>query len=636
MQHEAAFSDPTRERNIFVGRIVIASFFVLAMALVLLARYADLQVTQHQDFVTNSDNNRVHIRPVPPARGVIYDRNGEILADNRPASNLTIIRERTKDLNSLITKIGSLIQLSDADIKRFYKRLERRRPFEQTPLKFNLSAEEQAILAVNEYLLEGIKVSARLTRSYPKGELFAHVVGYVGRINERELRAIDSIKYSGTDSIGKVGLEKFYEQNLLGEVGSEHVETNAKGRVMRVLDQADPNAGNDLVLHLDSRLQQISYDAFDGERGALIAMDIKNGGILAMVSAPSYDPNLFVSGISQKNYDLLVNSTDKPLFNRAIRGQYPPGSTVKPLFGLIGLTNKNITIDTKIEDPGYFIMEGIERPWRDHNSKRGGHGSDVDLAEAIIESCDVFFYKMGIKTGIDALSSQSAMFGLGTKTGIDLPGEASGIMPTRKWKKESRNAAWYNGDTINMSIGQGFMLTTPLQLAVMASRIASKGNIVQPQIVKSINNKVQPTIFLPSDSKIDEENWTYVHGAMKDVVHSSRGTAKSISSGLLYQIAGKTGTAQVVSINADEDYDKSKLNKRQWDHALFIAFAPAENPEVAIGLIVENGEHGSSVAAPIARKVLDAYMSNRKDNGKELISNSSAVKTGQGYLAYAE
>ena len=636
MQHEAAFSDPTRERNIFVGRIVIASFFVLAMALVLLARYADLQVTQHQDFVTNSDNNRVHIRPVPPARGVIYDRNGEILADNRPASNLTIIRERTKDLNSLITKIGSLIQLSDADIKRFYKRLERRRPFEQTPLKFNLSAEEQAILAVNEYLLEGIKVSARLTRSYPKGELFAHVVGYVGRINERELRAIDSIKYSGTDSIGKVGLEKFYEQNLLGEVGSEHVETNAKGRVMRVLDQADPNAGNDLVLHLDSRLQQISYDAFDGERGALIAMDIKNGGILAMVSAPSYDPNLFVSGISQQNYDLLVNSTDKPLFNRAIRGQYPPGSTVKPLFGLIGLTNKNITIDTKIEDPGYFIMEGIERPWRDHNSKRGGHGSDVDLAEAIIESCDVFFYKMGIKTGIDALSSQSAMFGLGTKTGIDLPGEASGIMPTRKWKKESRNAAWYNGDTINMSIGQGFMLTTPLQLAVMASRIASKGNIVQPQIVKSINNKVQPTIFLPSDSKIDEENWTYVHGAMKDVVHSSRGTAKSISSGLLYQIAGKTGTAQVVSINADEDYDKSKLNKRQWDHALFIAFAPAENPEIAIGLIVENGEHGSSVAAPIARKVLDAYMSNREDNGKELISNSSAVKTGQGYLAYAE
>ncbi|MBT4213330.1 MAG: penicillin-binding protein 2 [Porticoccaceae bacterium] len=636
MQHEAAFSDPTRERNIFVGRIVIASFFVLAMALVLLARYADLQVTQHQDFVTNSDNNRVHIRPVPPARGVIYDRNGEILADNRPASNLTIIRERTKDLNSLITKIGSLIQLSDADIKRFYKRLERRRPFEQTPLKFNLSAEEQAILAVNEYLLEGIKVSARLTRSYPKGELFAHVVGYVGRINERELRAIDSIKYSGTDSIGKVGLEKFYEQNLLGEVGSEHVETNAKGRVMRVLDQANPNAGNDLVLHLDSRLQQISYDAFDGERGALIAMDIKNGGILAMVSAPSYDPNLFVSGISQQNYDLLVNSTDKPLFNRAIRGQYPPGSTVKPLFGLIGLTNKNITIDTKIEDPGYFIMEGIERPWRDHNSKRGGHGSDVDLAEAIIESCDVFFYKMGIKTGIDALSSQSAMFGLGTKTGIDLPGEASGIMPTRKWKKESRNAAWYNGDTINMSIGQGFMLTTPLQLAVMASRIASKGNIVQPQIVKSINNKVQPTIFLPSDSKIDEENWTYVHGAMKDVVHSSRGTAKSISSGLLYQIAGKTGTAQVVSINADEDYDKSKLNKRQWDHALFIAFAPAENPEVAIGLIVENGEHGSSVAAPIARKVLDAYMSNREDNGKELISNSSAVKTGQGYLAYAE
>ena len=636
MEHEAAFSDPTRERNIFVGRIIIASFFVAVMALVILARYADLQVTQHQDFVTNSDNNRVHIRPVPPARGVIYDRNGEILADNRPTSNLTIIRERTKDLNNLITKIGSLIRLSDADIKRFYKRLERRRPFEQTPLKFNLSAEEQAILAVNEYLLEGIKVSARLTRSYPKGELFAHVVGYVGRINDRELRTIDSIKYSGTDSIGKIGLEKFYEKYLLGEVGSEQVETNAKGRVMRVLDQTDPIAGDDLVLHLDSRLQQISYDAFDGERGALIAMDIRNGGILAMVSAPSYDPNLFVSGISQKSYDLLVNSTEKPLFNRAIRGQYPPGSTVKPLFGLIGLSNQDITTDTKIDDPGFFIMEGIERPWRDHNSKRGGHGSGVDLAKAIIESCDVFFYEMGIKTGIDALSSQSAIFGLGAKTGIDLPGEASGIMPTRKWKKESRNATWYNGDTINMSIGQGFMLTTPLQLAVMTSRIASKGNIIQPQIVKSINNNAQPAILLPNDSKIDEKHWTYIHRAMKDVVHSTKGTAKSISSGLLYQIAGKTGTAQVISINADEVYDKSKLNKRQWDHALFVAFAPAENPEIAIGLIVENGEHGSSVAAPIARKVLDAYLSNRADRGKQLVSKSRILETEQGYLAYAE
>jgi len=636
MVHEEAFSDPTRERNIFVGRIIIASFFVLAMALVILARYADLQVTQHQDFVTNSDNNRVHIRPVAPARGVIYDRNGEILADNRPTSNLTIIRERTKDLNNLITKIGSLIQLSDADIKRFYKRLERRRPFEQTPLKFNLSAEEQAILAVNEYLLEGIKVSARLTRSYPKGELFAHVVGYVGRINDRELRTIDSIKYSGTDSIGKIGLEKFYEKYLLGEVGSEQVETNAKGRVMRVLDQTDPIAGDDLVLHLDSRLQQISYDAFDGERGALIAMDIRNGGILAMVSAPSYDPNLFVSGISQKSYDLLVNSTEKPLFNRAIRGQYPPGSTVKPLFGLIGLSNQNITTDTKIDDPGFFIMEGIERPWRDHNSKRGGHGSGVDLAKAIIESCDVFFYEMGIRTGIDALSSQSAIFGLGAKTGIDLPGEASGIMPTRKWKKESRNATWYNGDTINMSIGQGFMLTTPLQLAVMTSRIASKGNIIQPQIVKSINNNAQPAILLPNDSKIDEKHWTYIHRAMKDVVHSTKGTAKSISSGLLYQIAGKTGTAQVISINADEVYDKSKLNKRQWDHALFVAFAPAENPEIAIGLIVENGEHGSSVAAPIARKVLDAYLSNRADREKQLVSKSRILETEQGYLAYAE
>ena len=606
--NEEAFSDPARERQIFVGRVLLASLLMLAFTAILIARYFDLQINQHQDFVTQSDNNRVHMRPNPPARGVIYDRNGEMLADNQSVSNLTIIRERSNDLEKLIENIGTLVPLSESDVTRFYKRLKRRRPFEQTPIKFNLSEEEQAILAVNEHRLDGVKVSARLSRFYPKRDLFAHVVGYVGRINEREISLIDPIQYSGTDSIGKVGLEKFYENSLLGSVGSEHVETNARGRVMRVLNKVDPDSGSDLVLHVDSNLQQIAFDAFAGERGALVAMDVKTGGVLAMVSAPSYDANLFVSGISQKNYSELLNSADNPMFNRAIQGQYPPGSTVKPLFGLIALDNKTVSPSTRIEDPGFFFMEGIERPWRDHNSERGGHGKGVDLAKAIIESCDVFFYKMGIKTGINILSSNSSAFGLGAKTGIDLPGEATGIMPSRTWKKESRNASWFNGDTINMSIGQGFMLSTPLQLAVMTARIASKGKIIEPRLVKSVGGIDLVPAKTKQVKEIDPKYWDYIHDSMKGVVHSARGTATSINRGLTYTMAGKTGTAQVVSISADEDYDKSKLIKRQWDHALFIAFAPFDDPQIAVGLIVENGEHGSSAAAPIARSVIDAYL----------------------------
>ena len=606
--NEEAFSDPARERQIFVGRVLLASLLMLAFTAILIARYFDLQINQHQDFVTQSDNNRVHMRPNPPARGVIYDRNGEMLADNQSVSNLTIIRERSNDLEKLIENIGTLVPLSESDVTRFYKRLKRRRPFEQTPIKFNLSEEEQAILAVNEHRLDGVKVSARLSRFYPKRDLFAHVVGYVGRINEREISLIDPIQYSGTDSIGKVGLEKFYENSLLGSVGSEHVETNARGRVMRVLNKVDPDSGSDLVLHVDSNLQQIAFDAFVGERGALVAMDVKTGGVLAMVSAPSYDANLFVSGISQKNYSELLNSADNPMFNRAIQGQYPPGSTVKPLFGLIALDNKTVSPSTRIEDPGFFFMEGIERPWRDHNSERGGHGKGVDLAKAIIESCDVFFYKMGIKTGINILSSNSSAFGLGAKTGIDLPGEATGIMPSRTWKKENRNASWFNGDTINMSIGQGFMLSTPLQLAVMTARIASKGKIIEPRLVKSVGGIDLVPAKTKQIKEIDPKYWDYIHDSMKGVVHSARGTATSINRGLTYTMAGKTGTAQVVSISADEDYDKSKLIKRQWDHALFIAFAPFDDPQIAIGLIVENGEHGSSAAAPIARSVIDAYL----------------------------
>jgi penicillin-binding protein 2 len=620
MINDAAFSDPARERRIFAGRLLISVFLVFVTGLVVMARYVDLQVTRHKDFATHSDNNRVHVRPAPPSRGLIYDHNGELLADNRPTYILTIVRERSDDLDQLLSTIGTLIVISENDIKRFKKRLKRRKPYEQTPLKYDLTERERGILAVNGYLLEGAEVSARLMRFYPNGELFGHVIGYVGRINERESQTIDSVKYSGTDSIGKTGLEKFYEPQLLGEVGSEHVETNARGRVMRVLENIDPQPGNNLTLHLDSRLQRVAHEAFKDERGALVAIDVKTGGILAMVSAPGYDPNLFTSGISQRNYDSLLNSPDRPLFDRAIRGQYPPGSTIKPLFGLIGLHSNTITMDYAIDDPGFFVMEGIERPWRDHNSKRGGHGKGVDLAEAIIESCDVFFYKMSIKTGIDLLSNYSEKFGLGQTTGIDLPGERPGIMPSKQWKKGARGQSWFNGDTINTSIGQGFMLATPLQLAVMSARIASRGKMVTPKLVKSINGETLVSNKITEPLAINSEHWDYVHKAMKDVVHSTRGTAKGISKGLSYKIAGKTGTAQVISIKAEEEYDSSRIDKSQWDHALFVAFAPAEDPQIAIGLIVENGEHGSSAAAPIARLVIDVYMNSNTGSHQAAIA----------------
>ena len=608
MRDSAAFSDPARERIMFARRLLVTAVVTLLLTLVLIVRYFDLQISRYEDFATQSNNNRVLVRPVAPSRGLIYDRNSKLIADNRPSYNLTIVPERSRDLEKLLADLGDVISISERDIKRFRKRLQQRRPYEQTSLRFNLSEEERATLAVNGHRLVGAETSARLKRFYPDGELFSHVVGYVGRINERESQTIEAVKYSGTDSIGKIGLEKFYEQQLLGEVGSEQVETNALGRVTRVLDKTGSVSGDNLTLHIDSNLQKVGLDAFKDKRGALVAIEIETGGVLAMISAPSYDPNLFVTGISQKNYDNLLYSKDRPLFDRAIRGQYPPGSTIKPMFGLTALQHRVVTPSYKIKDNGYFYFKGIERPWRDHNFARGGHGDGVDLAKAIIESCNIYFYGLGVKTGIDRLSDYGGQFGLGSTTGIDLPGEKPGIMPSRAWKKGSRGQSWYNGDTINTSIGQGFMLATPLQLAVMSARIASRGEVRTPQLVKAINGIDQPTITAEKDISISDQHWDYVHKAMQNVVHSGRGTARSINKGLTYRIAGKTGTAQAISIDAEDKYDNTKIAKRQWDHALFIAFAPADDPKIAIGLIVENGEHGGSAAAPIARAVFDAYM----------------------------
>ena len=614
MLRDNAISDPRQEQRLFSMRVMLSVCIVLGLTSIVLFRYYDLQVNRHLDYVTNSNKNRIHIRPVAPTRGLIFDRHGQLLADNRPAFTLNIIPESAEDTDQLIARLDTLLSISEKDIARFKKREKRSKGFAPVPLKYNLTEQERAILAVNSHVLQGTEVSAQLMRFYPQRELLTHTLGYVGRINDREIKNINPESYRGTDFIGKIGLEKYYEQNLLGKVGTEQVETDARGRVMRVLGKKDPVSGSNLTIHIDSQLQRVALDALKGERGALVAIDVKTGGILSMVSTPSYDPNLFTSGISQKQYDGLLNSPDRPLFNRALRGQYPPGSTVKPLFGLIGLQHKIYDINYSIYDPGYFFMEGIKRPWRDHNADQGGHGYGVDLAEAIIESCDVFFYTTGVKTGIDLLSKESSLFGLGNVTGIDLPGEKRGIMPSRAWKKDKRRQDWFNGDTINMSIGQGFMLTTPLQLAVMSARIASRGKTVIPKLLKSIDGKEIEPEFASEPIQYDDKYWDYIHKAMVDVVHSNKGTARGISEGISYKLAGKTGTAQVISIHEKDKYDSSKIDKRKWDHALFVAFAPADNPQIALGLIVENGEHGSRTAAPIARKVIDTYLANYTPN----------------------
>ncbi|PCJ38363.1 MAG: penicillin-binding protein 2 [Cellvibrionales bacterium] len=601
----STLKNPQRESRLYVARASFTLLVVFLLLGVLLWRYHDLQINRHQDFATLADNNRIHVRALPPARGLIYDRNGVLLADNRPGFTLSIVVERTKNIEQLLSDVGELLTFKETELARFEKLVKRRRPYESVPLRFNLSESEQALIAVNEHRLSGVEVSAQLIREYPLAHELAHVVGYTGRINERELKRFDPKRYKGSHMTGKTGLEKFYEDQLLGEVGYEHVETNARGRVMRVLERTDPVPGADLHLFLDSRLQKVAIDALGEERGAVVAIDTTTGGVLALASMPSFDPNPFVTGISTKAYKALTGSPAQPLFDRALRGQYPPGSTVKPVFGLAALDSGTVTMGYRIYDPGFYQLEGEKRKYRDW--KRGGHGSKISLYDAIVQSCDVYFYDAGFRSGIDVLHDYGTRFGYGDKTGIDLPAEARGIMPSRDWKLGARGRVWYPGDTVNVSIGQGFMLATPLQMAVAVSRLATRGEVREPKMVSAVGNELTPVVSDPAIIDIPSRYWDLVLDAMVGVVRDLRGTARRAVGEIDYTMAGKTGTAQVVGIKQDEKYDASKLAKLQLDHALFIAFAPVENPRIAVAVIVENGEHGSSTAAPVARDVINTY-----------------------------
>ncbi|MGH1461629.1 MAG: penicillin-binding protein 2 [Neptuniibacter sp.] len=611
--------DHSKESRTFKIRAILAFLVVVVMLTVLVVRLFYLQVIEHDRFSAISEDNRVQLQPVPPNRGLIYDRNGILLADNRPSYSVTILKEEMEDLEQTLNDLRELIPITDKEVGRFKKRLsQRRRSFESVPVRFRLTEEEIAAISVNYHRLPGVRVEAELIRHYPYGESLVHAMGYVGRINEAELKQVDERNYSATHYIGKLGIEKFYEDQLHGEVGFQKVETNARGRVMSVIERTDPQPGTDLALYLDIRLQQITEKLLEGRRASVVAIDPKSGGILTLVSQPGYDPNLFVTGISSKDYAALRDSSDLPLFNRAIRGGYPPGSTIKPIIALSAIDTGAVSPNYTIFDPGWYTLTEGGRKYRDW--KKYGHGR-VDMNDAIAHSCDVWFYDVAHKMGVDPMSDYLGRFGFGEVTSLDLPEALGAILPSKAWKKRARKASWYTGDSLNMSIGQGFFVATPLQLATAASVIANRGKWVQPRMLKGIKAKAEDgseVLTMPEITSVqmprqdvelnNEKNWDKIIKGMHDVMHSKTGTARRSGAGSPYKIAGKTGTAQVVGIKQDEEYDAEKLAEIHRDHALFIAFAPIDDPQIAIAVVVENGGGGSTTAAPIARKVMDAYL----------------------------
>ncbi|MBO6657025.1 MAG: penicillin-binding protein 2 [Pseudomonadales bacterium] len=620
MVEPLALKDHTWESRIFFERIVVGFGILVVLTLFLVARFFYLQIVQYDVYATLSDKNRIQVQPLPPIRGLIYDRNGELLAENSPSFNLALTPERVEDMDETLATLRRVLQLSDEEIQAFGKRLKRRqRPFESVPLRFKLTQEEIARFSVDRHAMPGVEVEARLVRHYPKGELMVHAVGSVRRINERDARRLDPVAYSGTDHIGKIGIERFYESDLLGSVGYQQVEIDARGRVMKILESDLPSPGKDLVLHVDSSLQQAASDALGDRRGTIVAIEPETGGILAMVSKPGYDPNLFVTGIDFATYASLRDSPDVPLFNRALQGQYEPGSTIKPIIGLAGLVTGMTTADYTVDDPGWFKLPNNDRLYRDWNwtvTGLGGHGQ-VNLEKAIYRSCNVYFYSLAVKMGIDRIDDYLALFGFGVNTALDLPEARSGLLPTRQWKEDSRGLPWYPGDTVNIGIGQGDMLVTPLQLATAVTVVANRGKWVAPRMLKSGSDLVERSNVTRMDSieLIPDHVWDLVIGAMEKVVHrgnqvyGENGTAWAyIGQDIPYRMAGKSGTAQVVGIAQGEEYNEEELNERQRKHAWFVAFAPVEKPEIALAVLVENGGGGSSVAAPVAREIIDHHL----------------------------
>ncbi len=603
-------SDLQKENAIFKRRIILAGFFIVLGLLGLIWRYAYLQIYTHEKYTTQSDNNRIKLISAPPSRGYIYDRNGILLADNHPVFTAVVSPDEIEDPENTLKLLAPIFQLSDEEIEDALKLIKRRKN-EPVTIKIDLTEKQVAQFSERKPFFKGVSIQSKLTRTYPYDELFAHVIGYVGRISEKDSKDLDKKLYAGTDLIGKTGIEKHYESLLLGQPGYQSIETNAYGDTIKKLDTKQPTPGNDIYLSLDYGLQKLAHDELSGRRGAIVAIEPSTGDVLAFVSNPSYDPNPFISGISSKAYKALRDDPDMPLYNRALQGMYPPGSTIKPFEGLsvihYGIMNWNSTIF----DPGYFSLPGDSHKFRDW--KKSGHGT-VNLNKSIVESVDTYYYKISYQLGIEKLHDWMTRFGFGQKTGIDLPNEKAGVYPSPEWKKKTYKKDWLPGETISVSIGQGYFLATPLQVANATATLANKGQHVTPHLLKRSTGAVSVTPIDKPDGVIEfngtQRDWELMQEAMEDTV--KRGTASKIYTNA-YRLAGKTGTAQVKSIAQGKRYNEAALDKRHWDHGWFNGFAPMENPQIAIAVIVENGRSGSAVA-PIARKMMDYWLLHREKN----------------------
>ncbi len=605
------------EQHLFRVRAIIVGAIGLLLLLVVAGRLVYLQMVNYSHYATLAEGNRLRAEPVTPPRGLIFDRNGVPLAENRPTYELEVVPEQVPDMAAMLAALGKVVELRPGDLKRFNDLLKTKRPFQPLPLRTELTDQEVARFAAQRQDFPGVDIRATLTRYYPQGELASHVVGYVGLVSPEELQSLDPDQYISTSEVGKIGVEDAYEKLLHGSVGIRQVETNASGRALGQVSYTPPVPGSDLYLSIDVKLEQAAVQALGDELGAVVAIDPNTGEILALVSKPGYDPNLFVGGIEQEEFDKLQDDPSQPLFNRALRGQYPPGSTVKPFLGLAALNYNVINPFTDLMCPGYFLLPSNPNPYRDWRA--GGHG-ETNMTKAIAESCDVYFYTVSMKLGIDRVHDYLTQFGLGQPPGVDLVGALPGVIPSPDWKRRTMHKPWYLGETVITGIGQGYMLATPLQLAAATAALSMHGQRFAPHVLHAIGDPLSGVISdttpqaLPAVQQAHPGDWDFVIKAMEGVV--KYGTAARIGGGK-YAIAGKTGTAQVHAkkLGVMGEEDESDTPKELRDHALFIAFAPAEHPRIAVAVLVEHGGGGGAVAAPVARKVMDAYLLEQSDSG---------------------
>lgn len=613
--------DDALEQRMFFQRVLLASAVVALIAIALVSRAFWLQVVQHAHYVELSQGNRARIEPLPPNRGIIYDRAGRVIAENTPAYQLELIREQAGDLDDTLSRLVRFGLLEPGEVGRVRQLVNSRRTFEAVPFLLQLDDEEVARYAVHRHELPGVLLETRMARHYPYGTVGAHALGYVGTISEQDLSRVDRERYFGTGVIGKTGIESAYEGELLGTGGYREVLVNAEGRPARLAEGSDPQlkthepqAGRDLRVTIDIELQRVAEEAFAGRRGGVVAIDPSNGDVLVFASMPSFDPNGFARGISRSDYIALTENPDQPLFNRVLRGTYPPGSTIKPLMALAGLENGVLRPQDVTNCGGSYSLPGSRHRYRE--PRRGGTHGPVDMRRAVMKSCDVYFYRLANTLGIDRIHDSMARMGFGEPTGIDIAGERGGIMPSPDWKKtvfKSREQqVWFPGETVIVGIGQGYWTATLLQLAKATALLAMRGQPYQPRLVRALvdpetgaveEKKPRP---LPRIELKDPANWEIIVDAM--VAVTTGGTASVAARGAAYSIAGKTGTAQVFSVGQTEKYNEKEVAERLRDHALFVAFAPAEAPKLAVAVLVENGGFGSSAAAPIARAIFDAYL----------------------------